>query len=221
MKTNRSLDLLGIPDLPTRAFIADASGRIKPQSGGGSSGGGGNTSQTSYQTNIPEYARPYAESMLGQAQVLTDPNNNPYQPYTDQRFSAFSPMQAQAFQNVAGQQVAPQVADASNLAYTGAQQGLNAQGNASNLQGSALGYGGLGAQFGAMGASTAPQSQAYGAQGAGIGGIGVQQSQQGFGAGQAYANQATDPSSMQSYMSPYMQNVGHVRLLFSLKLIVI
>jgi len=34
------------------------------QSGGGGSGGGGSTTSTSYQTNIPEYARPYVENML-------------------------------------------------------------------------------------------------------------------------------------------------------------
>jgi len=35
----------------------------------------------------------------------------------------------------------------------------------------------------------------------------VQQAQQGFGAGQAYTQQATSPEAMQDYMSPYMQNV--------------
>ena len=36
-------------------------------------GGGGPSSTTSYQTNIPEYARPYVETMLGatQRQVFT------------------------------------------------------------------------------------------------------------------------------------------------------
>lgn len=32
--------------------------------GGGSGGGGGQSTSTSYQTNLPEYARPYVESML-------------------------------------------------------------------------------------------------------------------------------------------------------------
>ena len=289
MRTNRSLDLLGVPDLPTRAFTAEG-GRIKPQGGSSGGGGGGNTTQTAYQTNIPEYARPYAEEMLGQGQALTDINQNPYQPFTGQRFSEFSPMQAQAFQNVSNQQVAPQLTDASNLAYTGAVQGLGAQGTASQLQNTALGYGAagagygdaasmlgiagaqqaqqaarraqqqaamygaqgsqfgaagatnaqqaqraaeqqadiygqMGAGFGTAGASMAPQAQqygstaagmgvtgmGYGAQGADIGGIGVQQAQQGFGAGAQYAQQATDPSSVQAYMSPYMQNVVDVQ----------
>jgi hypothetical protein len=35
---------------------------------GGGGGGGGPTQSTSYQTNIPEYARPYVETMLGATQ---------------------------------------------------------------------------------------------------------------------------------------------------------
>jgi hypothetical protein len=190
-----------------RAFIKEGRG-IKPQ--GGSSGGGSqnvNSQSTSYQTNIPEYAKPYAESMLGQGQALTDINQNPYQAYSGQRFEGFSPMQQQAFQNIQGQQVAPQVGAATGIAQQGAQQGLGAQQTASGLQQNALQYGGLGAQYGALGAMNAPQAQAYGANAANIGQQGVQQAQQGFGAGAAYAQQATDPNSLQAYMSPYMQNV--------------
>jgi hypothetical protein len=164
-------------------------------------------SQTVTQTNIPEWARPYAEEMLGNAQSLTDINQNPFEPYQGQRFAGFSPMQAQAFQNVAGQQVAPQLTDASNLAYTSAQQGLGTQPMASGLQAQALQYGGLGSEYGALGALSAPQAQQYGAQGSGIGQMGVQAAQQGFGAGAQYAQQATSPEATQAYMSPYMQNV--------------
>jgi len=35
---------------------------------GGGSGGGGQTTSTAYNTNIPEYARPYVENMLGATQ---------------------------------------------------------------------------------------------------------------------------------------------------------
>lgn len=132
--------------LPERAFQRDPSGKIKPQGGGG--GTKAPSSQTVTQTTIPEYARPYAESMLGQAQALTDINQNPYQPYTGQRFASFSPMQAQAFQNISGQQVAPQITDASNIAYTAAGQGLAAQPVAAGLQQAAMGYGQAGAGYG-------------------------------------------------------------------------
>jgi hypothetical protein len=48
--------------------ILDLKRKLLPMSGyqmgGGGSGGGGSTTSTSYQTNIPEYARPYVENML-------------------------------------------------------------------------------------------------------------------------------------------------------------
>jgi hypothetical protein len=165
------------------------------------------TDSTVTQTNIPEYARPYVESTLGQAAALTDINKNPLQPYGGQRLASFSPMEAQAFQNIAGQQTAAQLTDASNLASRAGQAGLGTQQTAAGLQANALQYGGLGSEYGALGALSAPQAQQYGARGAGIGGIGVQQAQQGFGAGAQYAGQATSPEAMQAYMSPYMQNV--------------
>jgi hypothetical protein len=81
-------------------------------------------------------------------------------------------------------------------------------------------YGGMGAGFGAQAAGMAPTAQqfgqqaadigmgglGYGAMGAGFGGRGVQAAEQGFGAGEQFARQATDPNAVQAYMSPYMQN---------------
>ena len=121
---------------------------------GGGGGGGGQTapsSQTITQTTIPEYARPYVESMLGKSVALTDNNANPYQTYGGQRLQAFTPMQEQAFQNYATQQVAPELGAGSNIAA----------------------FSGLGSMM----------------------------------AGGDYMRMATDPRSMQSFMSPYMQNV--------------
>jgi len=52
--------------------ILDMKRKLLPLSGymggGGDSGGGGSQTTTSYNTNIPEYARPYVETMLGSAQ---------------------------------------------------------------------------------------------------------------------------------------------------------
>ena len=52
--------------------ILDMKRKLVPLSGymggGGDSGGGGASTSTSYNTNIPEYARPYVETMLGSAQ---------------------------------------------------------------------------------------------------------------------------------------------------------
>lgn len=87
------------------------------------SGGGGGSApapqpvqQTVNNTSIPDYAQPYVESMLGQASALTNINQNPYQPYAGQRVAGFTPMQAQAFEGIAGQQIAPQLGQATTLA---------------------------------------------------------------------------------------------------------
>lgn len=105
------------------------------------------TNQTTTQTSIPTYARPYVETMLGKAQAL---QNQPYQPYGGQRMAEFSPMQQQAFGRTANQQVAGQLAPASQMA--------------------------------------------------GLAGLGS------LGAGQQYAQQATNPYAVQAYMSPYIHN---------------
>jgi len=114
------------------------------------SGGGGSssapTNQTVTSTSIPEYARPYAESMLGQTSALTNINDNPYQPYQGQQVAGFSPMQVQGMTGIANQQVAPQITDASNFAFQSGAGGLGAYQNAARLQNAALDYGAAGAQ---------------------------------------------------------------------------
>lgn len=159
-------------------------------------GGGGGPSQTTTQTsNIPEYARPYVENMLGatQAQLFNTTVNpetgtteisgfKPYQPYStdvNNYVASFSPLQQQAFSEI------------SNLRTPG-QFGMGTD---------------LAAQAGKGLLSTTAPATAYGAQGAGIGALGVGASQMGFGAGQAYEQAATSPSDIARYMSPYMQNV--------------
>lgn len=155
--------------------------------GGGSGGGGGPTQSTTVNTNIPEYARPYVESMLGAAQKQSykfDDQGNvvgfqQYVPYgatvdsagnitntaQDQATAAvagFSPMQEQAFRQTAGLQVPGQF--------------------------------GIGSQF-------------IGAGGMGAGNI----AQQAAGLGNQYFGMATNPYAQQAFMSPYMQNVVDVQ----------
>jgi hypothetical protein len=84
--------------------------------GGGGGGQPAPTSQTVTQTNIPEYARPYVETMLGKSEALTDIEKNPYQAYGGQRIAEFAPLQKQAFENVANQQTAGQLGAATGLA---------------------------------------------------------------------------------------------------------
>lgn len=150
--------------------------------GGGSGGGGGPTQSTTVTSNIPEYARPYVETMLGAAQKQAykydDAGNivgfQPYIPYgatvgpggeitntaqeqAQAAVAGFAPMQEQAFRQTAGLRVP-------------------------------AGYG-IGSQF------------------AGAGGMGAANlAQQAAGAGQQYYGLATDPFAQQAFMSPYMQN---------------
>jgi hypothetical protein len=196
---------------------------------GVASGGGGSTptQQNVTTTSIPEYARPYVEKSLGQAAALTDISANPYQSYSGQRISAFTPLQAQAMQNVSGMQVAPQLADASNLAYTAGQQGLEAFNRSGQLQNTALGYGqagsGYGAaasQFGSEGALAAQQAaqraqgQAgmYGALGVGYGAQGAQTAQQAqrVAEGQAdiYGQMGAGFGTQASALAPQAQGYG-------------
>lgn len=132
----------------------------------GGGGGGGNpqpTSSTTQTSNIPEYARPYVETMLGatQQQLFNteagpDGTTNitgvkPYQPYSTNMqdyVAAYSPLQQQAQQGVADLQMPSQYGQGTGAALMGTGQALTA--------------------------------------------------------GQRYANQATDPNAVQSYMNPYL-----------------
>jgi hypothetical protein len=73
-------------------------------------------------TTIPEYAKPYAERMLGKTETLTE---SPYQAYGGQRLATATPEQQAVRQNVAGMQQPGQFAAGTGLAAAG---GLNALG---------------------------------------------------------------------------------------------
>lgn len=89
-------------------------GMMANQGGGG--GGQTQTGQQVTQTDVPQYVRPYVESMLGKTAALTDINQNPYQPYAGQRVAGFTPMQIEAFNRAANQQVASQIGQATGIA---------------------------------------------------------------------------------------------------------
>jgi hypothetical protein len=114
-----------------RAF-KNADGRLRLYDTGGSSQSSAPTQQTVTQSNIPEWARPYGEKLLGQTQALTDINQNPYQQYEGQRIAGFNPLQQQAFQNVQGMQVSPQTGQAAGMAGLAGLGGLNAGQNYQN-----------------------------------------------------------------------------------------
>lgn len=93
---------------------------------GGGGGGKQPTQTTSIQTNIPEWAKPYATQLLGQAQALTDINQNPYVQYGGQREAGFSPLQQQAFQGVANLTPSAYNAQAAGIGGDVAMQGMGA-----------------------------------------------------------------------------------------------
>jgi len=225
--------------------------------GGGGGGSPGPVQSTSYNTNVPEYARPYVENMLqsAQAQIYSDDMTTfrPYVPYStdvSNYFAGFSPLQQQAQQAAYNLQLPGQFGLASGLAGTAGVEALQAGQQGQALGAGALGYGAAGAEYGATGAEQAlaraqqtgrqagmygrmgagygaagaglaPVAQAYGqeaadigmgglgygALGAGFGGRGALAAEQGFGAGEQFARQATSPEATAAYMSPYMQNV--------------
>lgn len=114
------------------------------------------TSQTVTNTSIPEYARPYVETMLGKTQALTDINANPYQTYGGTRIAGFSPLQQQAFGNVANQQTASQLGTATNLA---GMSGLGSIGTANQMAGAGANYNAMATNPGAVSAFMNPYLQ--------------------------------------------------------------
>ena len=135
---------------------------LKLSFGGGGGGGPASTTSTgtTYQTNIPEYAQPYVETMLGatQKQLFTMDGNEitgfrPYQPYStdlNAYVAPMSPLQQQAMQATGQLQVPGQFAPATDLTL-GA--GLGSLGAAQQAMGA-------GQQYAQMATSPAAQ-QAY------------------------------------------------------------
>jgi len=68
---------------------------------------------TSTTSNLPEYARPYFENVVGRAQAAS---YAPYTPYQDQRIAGFTDAQQNAQQNVLGMQAPGQFGTATGLA---------------------------------------------------------------------------------------------------------
>ena len=105
---------LGIPDLPEDAFQHCGDRRIKPQGGGGSGGGGSSTTVQ----EIPAELKPLATAYTGKAIGLS---NQPYNPYTGQRFEDLNPTQYAGLNMTA------------NRALGGSQTIQNAEGNLNQM----------------------------------------------------------------------------------------
>ena len=155
-----------------------------PFGGGPSGNSSAAPTQTTVQnTNIPAYAQPYVETMLGAAQQQIfnyDGDGNvtsmkPYTPYSNNAtdyIAGFSPLQQQAQSNIANMGTPEAYGTATDFGTT---SGLGAMGTANP----AMQYGGLGATYGGLGAQ----------------------------AGLGYGQNATNAQSVGQYMNPYLQNV--------------
>ena len=85
------------------------------------------TSVQEYQTGFAPVISPYAEELLGQAQLATDTELNPYQQYMRDRQAQFTPLQQQSFENAGLMQTAPQLGDATAMAGMAGLGALNTQ----------------------------------------------------------------------------------------------
>ena len=81
------------------------------------------TQQTTSATEVPAYARPYVERMLGKTEALSQ---TPYQAYGGERIAGFSPLQQKAFQGVANLQPAQQLGLGTQMSGIAGLQGLGA-----------------------------------------------------------------------------------------------
>jgi hypothetical protein len=85
------------------------------------------SSVTEYQTGFAPVISPYAEELLGQAQLATDTELNPYMQYMRDRQAQFTPLQQQSFENAGLMQTAPQLGDATAMAGMAGLGALNTQ----------------------------------------------------------------------------------------------
>ena len=97
----------------------------------GFGGGGGSPpppqpdKTTVVQSNIPDWAVPYATKVLGKSEALTE---SPYQQYKDPRIAGFTPQQTSAMAGIAGMTPAPQLGTATGMAGLAGLSGLGAGG---------------------------------------------------------------------------------------------
>jgi hypothetical protein len=149
------------------------------------------TQTTQITSTIPDYAKPYAQQLLGSVFGGQDPTTGQfipglvgqgYQPYGRQRTAGFSPLQQQAMEGIAGMQVSPELGEAAGLAsLAGRQSGqLGMSYQPMQYQPTNVSY--MGTQ--------APQLQQYQ-----------------MGPAERVGADRFGSQAMQDYMSPYMSGV--------------
>jgi len=85
------------------------------------------TSIQEYQTGFAPVIAPFAETLLGKAELLTDVDETPYMQYMRDRQAQFTPLQQQSFENAGLMQTAPQLGDATAMAGLAGLGALNTQ----------------------------------------------------------------------------------------------
>ena len=85
------------------------------------------TSVQEYQTGFAPVIAPFAEKLLGDAQLQTDIDATPYMQYMRDRQAQFTPLQQQSFENAGLMQTAPQLGDATAMAGLAGLGALNTQ----------------------------------------------------------------------------------------------
>jgi hypothetical protein len=192
---------------------ADHKGHRTYNMGGG--GGGGPTTSTVTQSNIPEYLRPQVEALLGAG--MQEYFNAEYSPGQSARYDTegnlISPATEGTYDITGTKPYTPYSQNAADYFAPFSQQQQQVFGEAAGMQtpGGFMAGQQMTGMAGQGGLDTVGSAYGYGAQGAGYGGQGSMFGQQAAGTGSMYEQMATDPRSMQAYMSPYMQNVVEIQ----------
>lgn len=170
-------------------------------------GGGGPTQSTSYQTNIPEYARPYVESMLGatQKQIFTGTGSG--KDFKPTGFNAYTPYGATYQKDATG---APLKDASGNIMYTNTAQQQAQAAVAPQSYGQQAATFNVNNYANPMQTGSATQMTADLAGRSAAAGYYSPLRAERFQLGapqQVRSDSFTAPGVSQAYMSPYMQNV--------------
>jgi len=116
--------------------FGESATRLKP--GGRVYGGGGSPStpeKTTQVTDLPDWAKGYAQDTLAKTSALTDISKNPYQQYRGERIAGFQPMQQQAFESAATMRPSEQLGLGTGLAGAAGLGALGTNYQGRNFQG--------------------------------------------------------------------------------------
>ena len=186
--------------------------------GKGSGGGGGvqQTESTVTQSNLPEYARPFYEEMLGRTVYES---TRPYEAFPGQRLAEFNPFETTAMQGIAemaGAGAPQQIRSASDIAtqigFQPSNLGMNiAQGFTPQAQFSGYTAGDIASDYtaGDLAQGFTAGQRAAGYQ-AGQFDPGYTAEQMNLGPG-FQAGTIADAATIQSYMNPYQQLVTDIQ----------